>query len=177
MHKLKDNFTNKDLIAAISPEWLNTVARWLNGMWMVNGEVVRNRYGICLNQFAGPIGGASAGGGIFNWKVSGTALGITITPGEVELGPDTVIPWDSITDHTTAITLSAGTTEWFIWVNVDVTDGAESATMLNGSSITSLTSDEKKHIRQKKIAVIYLTDDIVSEIDQCQCGNIDIPRL
>jgi len=119
----------------------------------------------------------SAGGGAtdFVWNVTGVGLDITVTPGDIELGPDTVIAWGSITGSSTTVSATTGDNTLWIWVNVDIS--AETAEMLSGTSITALTSDEKKYTYQKRIAKITFVDDTVTSIARYQCGNIAIPRL
>jgi hypothetical protein len=112
----------------------------------------------------------------FNGKKTG-ALEFSIQPGAIELGPDTVIESGSITGYSITQTIPEGNTSWYVWVNVDVTDGAEAAEMFTGSSITALTSEEKKHIRQKRIIQVAIVDDVITTVKNLQCGNIDIPRL
>jgi hypothetical protein len=157
---------------------LNRAGRWLNGMSIVGGSVFHNEDGILIvpglyGDSAGYPG--EGGGGNFAWNVTGTALTLTVTPGDIELGPDTVIAWGDITSASTTVTATTGDTTYWIWVNVDVEN--ETAEMLSGTSITALSSEEKKTICQKRIAKITLADDLVTGIARYQCGNIFIPRL
>lgn len=145
---------------------LNRMARWLNGMQIEGGQVIHNENGIRISPPSTD----------FTWNVTGTGLEITITPGEIEMGPDTVISFASITGSTGIITATTGDASLFIWVNVDVAN--ETAEMLSSAtSITALTSEEKKTILQKKIAKVSFTADVVTLIARYQCGNIFIPRL
>jgi hypothetical protein len=166
MKQLYDKFKVGDPLGRIPSEWLNTVALWLNGMNIVGGKILWNTKGITICP------GTGAAGSDWAWNVKlGEGSSVNITPGDVELGPDLIIPWESITGATTVLS----GVEW-IWVNIDVSDGSESAEMLSGSSVTSLTTEEKKHICQKRIARI-LTADEITVIKRYQCGNIFIPRL
>ena len=111
----------------------------------------------------------------FAWNATGTTLDITVTPGDIELGPDTVIAWVDITGYTGTVSATTGDSYLYIWVNVDVAN--ETAEMLSGTSITALSSTEKKTILQKRIAKVSFTADVVTFIARYQCGNIFIPRL
>jgi hypothetical protein len=165
MIALKDNWK---LPLSFRELWryLNRNARWWNGLQLEGGTVIHNENGVRLVP-----GSSGSGSTDFAWNVTGTGLAISVTPGDIELGPDTVIAWGDIDGASTSVS----GVSW-IWVNIDVADGAESAEMLSGSSITSLTDDEKKHICQKRIAQI-LTVDGITVIKRHQCGNIFIPRL
>lgn len=165
MKPLKTNFKPDDPLASISADWLNTVGRLLNGASIVNGRVYQNEDGLMICP------GPATADIDFAWNVTGDATSLSITPGDIELGPDTVIPWASISGAVVTISTAA-----WIWVNVNVTDGEESAEMLYGGSVTSLTSEEKKHICQKRIAYIETVDGVTT-IRRYQCGNIFIPRL
>jgi hypothetical protein len=174
MIRLKDNFQKGRALSQISADWLNTVARWLNGMEMQNGVVDRypDRMKLTLFGITGGGGGESTD---FAWNVIGTGLTLTVTPGDIELGPDTVIEWASITGASTTVSATTGDTTLWIWVNVDVEN--ETAEMFSGTSITTLDSTERKTIYQKRIAKVTLVDDAVTAIARYQCGNIAIPRL
>jgi hypothetical protein len=112
----------------------------------------------------------------FAWNVVEDAgLDVTVTPGDIELGPDTVIAWGSITNAATTVSITASSTTWWIWVNIDMAN--ETAEMFDGASITALSSTEQKTILQKRIAKITLSSDVVTTIARYQCGNIFIPRL
>ena len=149
--------------------YLNRNARFLNGLKLHNGKVFLNDNGILL------VPGEAFSSSVAAWNVTGTGLSFTVTPGDIELGPDTVIAWGDITSASTTVTATTGDTVYWIWVNVDVEN--ETATMLSGTSITALDSTEKKTICQKRIAKVTLADDLVTSIARYQCGNIFIPRL
>ena len=125
-------------------------------------------------------------------------LTATMLPGEVELGPATRLTWDGkrlvngteaatgcltnhLTDETT-ITVTAGSTKWYVWANVDITDGSESWEIFEGATVTPLVESEDpdaeiKTIRQKILVELTIVDDVITEVVNRQCGNIDIPRL
>jgi hypothetical protein len=150
---------------------MNRMARWLNGMQLEGGQVIHNENGIRLSP-----GSSGSGSTDFAWNVTGTGLAISITPGDIELGPDTVIAWADITGYTGTITATTGDDYLYIWVNVDVDN--ETAELLSSpTAITALNSTEKKTILQKKIAKVSFTADAVTFIARYQCGNIFIPRL
>lgn len=149
---------------------LNRAARWLNGMQCEGGTVIHNDNGIRIVPAA-----SGSGSTDFCWNVTGTTLDITVTPGDIELGPDTVIAWADITGYTGTVSATTGDSYLYIWVNVDVAN--ETAEMLSGTSITALSSTEKKTILQKRIAKVSFTADVVTFIARYQCGNIFIPRL
>jgi len=150
---------------------LNRSARWQNGMQLEGGQVIHNENGIRLVP-----GSSGSGSTDFAWNVTGTGLAIAITPGDIEMGPDTIIAWADITGYTGTITATTGDSYLYIWVNVDVAN--ETAELLSSAtSITALNSTEKKTILQKKIAKVSFTDDVVTFIARYQCGNIFIPRL
>ena len=178
MIPLKTNYRQGDPVAKESAIEKNRRNRWLNGMSIVGGDVIHNEDGILIvPNLRGDSAGYPGGGGVsgFAWNVSGTTLEFTVTPGDIELGPDTVIAWGDITSASTTVTATTGDTVYWIWVNVDVEN--ETATMLSGTSITALDSTEKKTICQKRIAKVTLADDLVTSIARYQCGNIFIPRL
>lgn len=126
-------------------------------------------------------------------------LTATITPGEVELGPATRLTWDGkrlingtenagsgcLTNHLTGgttITVLTGNTAWHVWANVNIVEGAESWEIFEGATVTPLVDSETpgaeiKVIRQKIIAVLTITDDVITGVENKTCGNIDIPRL
>ena len=150
---------------------LNRASRWLNGMQLEGGQVIFNEDGIRLSP-----GSSGSGSTDFAWNVTGTGLAISITPGDIELGPDTVIAWGDITGSTGTITAASGDTVLWIWVNVDVEN--ETAELLSSAtSVTALDETEKKTILQKRIAKVSFTADAVTFIARYQCGNIFIPRL
>ena len=169
MIPLKDNWK---LPFSFTELWrnLNRMARLLNGMQLEGGQVIFNENGIRLSP-----GSSGTGSTDFAWNATGTTLDISITPGDIELGPDTVIAWGSITGAAATVSATTGDSYLYIWVNVDVS--SETATMLSGTSITALDSTEKKTILQKKIAKVSFTADVVTFIARYQCGNIFIPRL
>ena len=174
MRRLTDiRFHAGNPLCKLTFDWFNTVGRRLDNVVCVGGTVKIDSNSIIITPGSFATGSSTD----FAWNVTGDALTLTVTPGEVELGPDVFIPWTSITGYTTSLSIPPGTTTFFVWVNVDVAEGAEAATMFSGTSITALDSTEKKHIRQKKIAKITLIDDLVTKIERFQCGNIDIPRL
>jgi hypothetical protein len=171
MIPLKDNWKFPLSFRELFRNW-NRAARWLNGMQCEGGQVIHNENGI---RIVPPAGGS--GSTDFAWNVTGTGLAISITPGDIELGPDTVIVWDTadFTGCLGTITATTGDSYLYIWVNVDVEN--ETAEMLSGTSITALSGTEKKTIMQKKIAKVSFTADVVTFIARHQCGNIFIPRL
>jgi hypothetical protein len=171
MIPLKDNWKFPISFREMFRNW-NRAARWLNGMQLEGGQVIHNENGIRLSP-----GSSGSGSTDFCWNTTGTGLDITVTPGDIELGPDTVIPWASITGATGTVSATTGDSYLYIWVNVDVSDGTEAAEMLSGTSITALTSTEKKTKLQKQIAKVSFTADVVTFIARYQCGNIFIPRL
>ena len=116
---------------------------------------------------------------VFAWKCAkATANTVTVTPGDIELGPDTVLAWTDagFTGETTTVTVTAGNNTWWIWVNVDISVTPPTAVMHNGATITALSSAQKLTIYQKRIAKITSVDNIITEVKCLQCGNITIPR-
>lgn len=168
MIPLKDNWK---LPFSFMELWrnMNRMARWLNGMQCEGGEVIHNENGI---RIVPPAGGS--GSTDFAWNVTGTTLTITVATGDIELGPDTIIAFADITGASNTVTATTGDTVLWIWVNVDMLNAA--AEMLSGTSITALSSTEKKTILQKRIAKVTFVADAVTTISRYQCGNIFIPR-
>lgn len=124
----------------------------------------------------------------FPWNIQKTGdLKIKITPGDIEMGPDTVIVFGTVVSpgHPELIfsgcaesaDITAGSTEWWVWVNVFMEPVNEGATMYSAASITALTADEKKKVLQKRIAKITIASDKITDIKRYQWGNIFIPRL
>jgi hypothetical protein len=133
------------------------------------------------------------------------ALEASIQTGEAELGPATVLKADGtcwingtsvaderLTNNLTSMgwsaTPTAGSTTWFVWAEVDIREDAGASvypswTLNEGASITALEPEDGaearniKWTRQKKILQITLVDDIITNVKNLQCGNIDIPRL
>jgi hypothetical protein len=170
MIPLKDNWKLPLSFREMFRNW-NRAARWLNGMQCEGGQVIHNENGI---RIVPPAGGS--GSTDFAWNVTGTGLAISITPGDIEMGPDTVIAWGDITGATGTITATTGDSSLYVWVNVDVEN--ETAEMFSSpTSITALDETEKKTILQKRIAKVSFTADTVTFIARHQCGNIFIPRL
>ena len=162
-------------IARIPHDWYATVSRRLDNIRIMNGDVVTDSNSILI--IPETTGSSGMGGGTdFAWNVTGKGLTMAVTPGDVELGPDTVIAWGSITGHSTTVSATTGDSYLWIWVNVTVTGGAEAATMLSGTTITALNSIEKETILQKRIAKVTFVDDVVTKIERYQCGNIAISR-
>ena len=125
------------------------------------------------------IGRGVASSVVFAWQcVKATANTVTVTPGDIELGPDTVLEWtdEEFTGETTTVTVTAGNATWWIWVNVDISVTPPTAVMYNGATITALSSAEKLTTFQKRIAKITSVDNIITEVKALQCGNITIPR-
>ena len=114
---------------------------------------------------------------VFAWKCAkATANTVTVTPGDIELGPDTIIAWDDITSTATTVTVTAGNNTWWIWVNVDISADPPEAEMLDGATITALSSPQKLTTYQKRIAKITSVANVITEVQCLQCGNIPIPR-
>jgi hypothetical protein len=122
-------------------------------------------------------GGSSGESTLFAWKCKrATQDTVTVTSGDIELGPDTVIEWGDITNAATTVTVTAGNATWWIWVNVDISVDQPTAEMYDGATITALSSAEKLTTYQKRIAKITSVDNIITEVKCLQCGNITIPR-
>ena len=124
-------------------------------------------------------GGSSGESTIFAWKCKrATQNTVTVTAGDIELGPDTVLAWTDagFTGETTTVTVTAGNNTWWIWVNVDISVTPPTAVMYNGATITALSSAQKLTIYQKRIAKITSVANIITEVKCLQCGNITIPR-
>ena len=134
---------------------LNRTARWLNGMQLIGGQVIHNENGIRLCP-----GSSGSGSTDFAWNATGTTLDITITPGDIEIWPDSVIEWADITGYTSTVSATTGDSVLWVWVNVDVEN--RTAEMLSGTSITALNSTEKKTTQQKRIAKVSFTADAVT---------------
>lgn len=188
MIRLKDNFKPGQALSAMQADQQNTIARWLNNFELTNGTVEHLPDKMRLTLFG--VTGGGGGSTDFAWNVTGTGLELTVTSGEIELGPDTVIPWASIdadingTPYTAppsnTITLTTGDVLAWIWAEVDVENETAILYVASGDNTTAidpLDSTEKKTILQKKIARIDLVDDVVTSIERYQCGNIFIPRL
>ena len=134
---------------------------------------------------------SSGDASLFSFKASKTGdLAATMLSGGITLGPFTRIEWASITSASTAITVDDITPEWFVWISVDVRDGAEAATWHEGADIATyysgLTDDEKKYKLVVPIVKITATDKSdppddsawsIDEVKNLQCGDILIPRL
>ena len=129
------------------------------------------------------------------WKSSFSDMTITITEGDIEIGPDDVIAWGSIIDHDTGLAVASsplvktaadGSPTWFVWVNVNLKVTPRTAELFNGATITALTDSpdggEKYYMRQKRICKATITNDlsdptkdVINKLQGCQCGNVDIP--
>ena len=175
--RLKDNYKSNDPVASIDADWLNTVARWLNTINVNGGPRFATPFDLRLYLASGE--GGSSCGSLFAWKCAkATANTVTVTPGDIELGPDTVLAWtdEGFTGEKTTVTVTAGNPTWWIWVNVDISVTPPTAVMYDGATITALSSAEKLTTFQKRIAKITSVDNIITEVKCLQCGNITIPR-
>ena len=117
------------------------------------------------------------------WQSSYSGMTITIKPGDIELGPDTVIEWGDITNASETVTAADESPTWFVWVNVDISTNPPTAEMYDGETITPLTTEQKLTIYQKRICSVTITNDpedptndVINGIKVCQTGNITIPR-
>jgi hypothetical protein len=117
------------------------------------------------------------------WYCTFSDMTITIKPGDIELGPDTVIEWGDITNASETVTAADESPTWFVWVNVDISVTPPTAEMFDGATITALTTEQKLKIYQKRICKVTITNDVedptndvINGITVYQCGNITIPR-
>jgi hypothetical protein len=133
-------------------------------------------------------------------------LDASIQPGEVELGPASVLKADgtywvngtqvatgrftnSLTSLAWNATPTTGVTVWNVWAEVDCRDDAANSVfpkwrIMEGETITPLYDGGSpteefniKWTRQKKILIIALVDDKITTVKNLQCGNIDISHL
>lgn len=151
----------------------------------------------------------AAGGTVITFAFKGkkiSALDASIQPGEVELGPASVLKADgtywvngtqvatgrftnSLTSLAWNATPTAGATVWNVWAEIDAREDIANSVfpkwrIMEGATITplydggSLTEEFKiKWTRQKKILIIALVDDAITTVKNLQCGNIDISHL
>ena len=179
--RLKDNFKPDDPIAAIEADWLNTVARWLNTLNVNGGPRFATPFDLRLYLASGE--GGSDGSSNAAWYCTYSGMTITIKPGDIELGPDTVIEWGDITNASETVTAADESPTWFVWVNVDISTDPPTAEMYDGETITALSDEQKLTTYQKRICKVTITNDeedptndFINGIAVYQCGNITIPR-
>ena len=127
----------------------------------------------------------------FSFKASASGeLTATMLSGGITLGPFTRIEWGSITSASLDITVDDATAEWYVWLSVDVRDGAEASEWHEGADMASywsgLTDEEKKYTTLVPLVYITASDKAVSpdpanwtidEVKNLQCGDVYIPRL
>lgn len=177
MQRLKDNFRKGELMASVPAGWFNQVARWLNGMRMYHGEVIRNPDGIVVNPFLV----SSLTGGIltcFSFQAQQAGpTGIELEPGDIWLGPLTVIHWADIIDSTTTPAVSA--TDTCVWLEIDVTADSEAAVMAVGSRSdmeAALTSTEQLTKMVVTLVETTWSDGEITKVKNLHCGDVLIPR-
>ena len=125
----------------------------------------------------------------FQSKIMG-ALTASMLSGGITLGPFTRIEWAAITSASLTITVDDVTPKWFVWLSVDVREGAEAATWHEGADMATyyagLTDDEKKYTAIAPLVEITATDKSdppdysawsIDEVKNLQCGDVLIPRL
>lgn len=179
--RLKDDFRPGQPLASITADWLNTAAKWLNTLSVNFGYRIADPERLTLYDINAETDVTAATE--FSWRsYKDGVTTVKVVPGDIELGPDTVVAWTDIVDDSTEATLS-GTlsvavsgSAWYVWVNVDVSASPPTARLYNGASITALTSEEKETIYQKRICAVTITAGEISEVKCLQCGNISIPR-
>jgi hypothetical protein len=175
MPRLKDNFQSGQPVASLPAEWLNQVARWFNNLTCTNGKVTHNWGNLIITPFGNF--GTAASAVVAPWYSSKAgALTIAIQAGDIELGPDTVIAWASITDAATSVVIPVSQATWAVWVEIDVSASPPVATMKDAATVTALTSTQKLTILQKRIATATITADDIDAVTPCQIGNIFLPR-
>lgn len=138
-----------------------------------------------------PDGGVGGDSPLFSFKATASGdLSATMLAGGITLGPFTRIEWGSITSASLDITVDDATAAWWVWMSIDVRDGAEAAEWHEGADMatyySSLTDDEKKYTMIVPLVYITASDKAVSpdpaswsidEVKNLQCGDILIPRL
>ena len=154
-------------------------------------------------------GKSGSGGEVLTFAFKGkkiSALDASIQPGEVELGPASVLKADgtywvngtqvatgrftnSLTSLAWNATPTTGVTVWNVWAEIDTREDIANSVfpkwrIMEGEAITplydggSLTEEfNLKWTRQKKILIIALVDDAITTVKNLQCGNIDISHL
>ena len=179
--RLKDNFKPDEPLAAIEADWLNTVARWLNTINVNGGPRFATPFQLDLWLASGVAGGTTVGASA--WYSTYSGMNITIKPGDIELGPDTVIEWGDITNASETVTAADESPTWFVWVNVDISTDPPTAEMYDGETVTALSDEQKLTTYQKRICKVTITNDeedptndVINGIAVYQCGNITIPR-
>lgn len=129
----------------------------------------------------------------FKGKITGDAT-YTIKPGDIEIEPDIVIPWDEIemrgeggnwvpafTDHTIAPE-NITPIVWVVWANIIKQDGVlpdeteyfRGAKIYEGVEVTPLTDEEKTYMVQRLILEMTLDEGVLTSIKNTQAGNIDL---
>lgn len=78
-------FREKAPLACIKADWCNTVARWLNGMKIIGGEVVHTPDGIVINPFL-LSGSGLADASMYSFGFSISENIVTIKAGEITWG-------------------------------------------------------------------------------------------
>lgn len=170
-------FKEKAFLACLKADWLNTAANWLNGMKLIGGEVIHTPDGIILNPFMLSHGSVSD----YSFRVESNGDNTaTMTPGDVRLGPNTLVTWAAFTTPSTTLTLTDGAAEWYAWLIVDVREDAEAVEWGQGGSLPSLSSEDLKTkmlVPLVKITADGATPAVITGVKNLQCGDVLIPRL
>lgn len=184
MIRLRTNYHSGEPIAAVSASERNQANRWLQNIQCRDGDVYYHDDKILIVPATR---GMSARAYInFAFRVDKVDdLKYTIQPGAVEIEPDSVIEWTSIKDgdgFAASINheIPPDNTEWHVWINVipktvtiDGTTHLRGAVLLEGPSITALTSPERAYTIQRRIAQFVIDNDNITALKNLQCGDVD----
>ena len=124
-------FKDKSFLACVKADWYTTVAKWLNGMKIIGGEVIHTPDGIIINPFMS----YGAGSGDTTRQAFGIAsiVGavVTINAGEVQWGRST------FTAGPTNVTLTSD----YQYIGVEC-DGATATVIGPDANVTAFRSDD-----------------------------------
>lgn len=171
--RLKDNFTDKDPVAAISHDWLNTVARWLNSLTVNDG--LRTADPFKLTLYDAGSSGAVASDLDFSFKTTrASANTATMVPGDVRFGPDTLVAWASFTGESTTVTVTAGNNTWYVWLVIDVEN--EAVTWNQGASVTALSGADLLNKINWPLVKITSVDNDITGVKHLHMGDVVVSR-
>jgi len=158
MIRLKDNFQKGRALSQISADWLNTVARWLNGMEMQNGVVDRYPDRMKLTLF-GITGGGGGESRVISFGCTYSGLDITVKLGKVYFKG--VIQSYTLTNPITIAATSYG------YFSINLTNGVPTWTV---STSDPGNGDDDTEIWMVFVATV--AGGIITELLECQHGDI-----
>ena len=174
--RLWDGFRNGMPPAGVPLRWFATATAFLNGMSFEDGTVELTPDGIRL-RYHGPTSFDADDSGVYAFRARRNAErdGVTMEPGDVWLGPMTVIHWADISGYDTTPDVSSGAP--CVWLEVDVATTA--AVMVVGTRAGMEDAlDETEQLTKCVVPLVETVwaDGVISKVRNLQCGDVKIFR-